>query len=135
MTITFKELLGSHTIAEVPIAHQQNMQELLKRLEPVREAWNKPMVVTSGYRSLEEHYRIYSMKGTPRDKVPLQSAHLYGMAVDIADEGLLLTDWLKHDRVGCTMLQAHNLYCEEGNKNWVHFSTRAPKSGHRWFLP
>lgn len=132
--ISFKEMLGDHTIAEVPMKHQQNMQELLKRVNHIREAWGKPMIVTSGYRSLEEHYRIYSKLGIPRDKVPLKSAHLTGEAVDIFDPGLLLTDWLKNDRIGLTMLQTHDLYCEEGNKNWVHFQTRPTKYGH-WFKP
>lgn len=134
--ISFAALLGHNSINDVSIAHQQNMQELLKRVNPVLAAFNaQNYLVTSGYRTMQEHMRIYSQKGIPPQKVPLGSAHLSGQAVDIYDPELHLTDWLKNDRIGCTQLQTHDLYCEEGNNNWVHFSTRAPKSGKRWFLP
>lgn len=132
--ISLKELFGTHTVAEIPIAHQQNLQELCKRVNVIREAWSQPMIVTSGYRSMQEHLRIYRAKGIPDSQIPMGSAHLLGMAVDIADPQLLLTHWLKNDRLGLTMLQRCDLYCEDGNSNWVHFQTRPTKYGH-WFKP
>lgn len=142
-TITFKDLLGAHPISDVPIAHQQNLQELLKRVNPVLEAFGaQSYIVTSGYRSEQDNLRIYSninakraAAGKPPVPVATNSSHLVGMAVDVYDPDLHLTDWLKNDRVGLTMLQTYDLYCEDGNANWVHFSTRPPKSRKRWFLP
>lgn len=134
MTISFKELMGSHTIAEIPIVHQQNLQKLLDKVNVIREAWGKPMTVTSGYRSMQDHLRIYSEKGiTDKSKIPMASKHLSGLAVDISDPKLELTAWLKSD--GAELLVSTGLYCEEGNRNWVHFQCEPPKSGNRWFLP
>lgn len=134
--ISFKQLLGSIPISDVPMLHQQNLQELLKRVNPVlAEFAAQDYIVTSGYRSLQDHLRIYRAKGVPDSSIPMHSAHLTGEAVDIYDPDLHLTDWLKNDRIGSTMLQTYDLFCEEGNKNWVHFSTRAPHSNRRWFLP
>lgn len=132
--VSFKEALGSHVLSEVPIAHQQNIQELLKRVNVLRAAWGRPMIVTSGYRSLQEHLNIYFKKGiTDRKKIPMGSAHLTGQAIDIYDPGLKLTAWLKEN--DSSRLIEVDLYCEEGNSNWVHFTTRRPGSGRRWFLP
>lgn len=140
--ISFKDLLGDNSLADVPLTHQQNLQELLKRVNKVLEAYGQASyIVTSGYRSAQQHKRIYdtinlkrSKNGQPPLAIPLGSAHLQGMAVDIYDPDLHLTDWLKNDRVGITMLQTHDLYCEDGNANWVHFQTRPTKYGH-WFKP
>lgn len=131
--ISLKEYLGSASLTDIPVAHVHNMETLLKKMNVLREAWNKPMTVTSGYRTIQEHLRIYSEKKVPQDKIPMSSAHLSGEAIDIYDPGLLITKWLKED--DSSRLQALDLYCEEGNSNWVHLSTRKPKSGKRWFLP
>lgn len=132
--ITFKELIGSETLADIPHGHQLNLEELLKRVNKIRAEWGKPMVVTSGYRSEQTHLRIYSQKGiTDRKKIPMKSSHLSGEAVDIYDPDLSLTKWLKEN--DSKRLVDVGLWCEEGNKNWVHFQIKPPKSGKRWFLP
>ena len=125
MSITFNELLHGHLISDVPIACQHNLEELLKRINVIRDAWGKPMIVTSGFRTQVDQMRI-------NPKAP-NSAHTRGQAVDILDEGLLLTAWLKSD--GAKLAEDTGLWFEEGNKNWVHAQIVAPRSGHRWFLP
>lgn len=131
--ITFNELLHGNMINDVPLEHQHNLEELLKRINIVRETWGKPMTITSGYRTMQEHIDIYKRKGVSSAKIPLGSAHLYGMAVDIVDPILQLTHWLQNDQSGIACLSKADLYCENGNSNWVHFQTRPTK--HRWFLP
>lgn len=92
------------------------------------------MTVTSGLRTMEDHLRIYREKGiTDPAKIPMKSKHLIGAAVDIYDPGLEITKWLKEDE--SAKLIAAELWCEEGNKNWVHFQIYSPASGHRWFYP
>ena len=40
MSITYKELLGSHAIAEVPILHQHNLEDLLKKINFIPVKYN-----------------------------------------------------------------------------------------------
>lgn len=103
---------------------QANLLALLDRLNEVRAAWGRAMIVTSGLRSPADQARI-----NPRAP---QSRHLTGQAVDILDEGLELTAWLKANP---EILKNAGLWCEDGNKNWVHFQSCPPRSGKRWFLP
>lgn len=134
--ISFKELIKDKVLSDVTHTQQLNLEELLKRINIVRAAWGKPMVVTSGLRTMQEHLRIYSEKGiTDRSKIPMASAHLQGMAVDIADPDGALKLWLTSDRAGISALERADLYCEEGTVGWLHFQARRPKSGNRWFNP
>lgn len=135
MTISFKELQGNHLISDIPINVQQNMDELLKRINMVRDVWGKPMTVTSGYRTEQDMLRIYRGKGIADDKIPMHSAHMVGMAVDISDPDLALNHWLKNDPTGITTMEKAGLYGELGTTNWTHLQWRVPGSGHRWFQP
>lgn len=130
--ISFRELLSGNQINDLPIKHQQNLQELCKAMNIIREAYGQPMIVTSGYRSLAQHKRIYSEKKIT--KVPMGSAHLTGEACDIFDPQGKLKEWVLNN---VDMLEKLNLYCEdfESTKNWTHFQSRAPKSGNRFFKP
>jgi len=60
------------------------------------------------------------------------SSHKTGEGVDIADVGNALDGMIDDD-----MLERHGLYREspEDTQNWVHLSTRAPRSGRRTFKP
>lgn len=133
--ISFNELLGKHSISDVPLAIQQNMDALLKAVNVIRAAWSKPMTVTSGFRDWNDMLRIYRAKGVKDDKIPRGSAHLSGLAVDISDPDLAITHWLKTDPHAIVLLEQQGLYCEEGNSNWVHLQLRASASGNRWFKP
>lgn len=133
--ISFKEVTGDITLADIPIAHQQNIQELLKRMNVVRAKYGKPMRVTSGYRTLQDHLRIYSAKGIKDSgKIPMQSNHLKGAALDVADPNGELQEWLKQN---VDVLMTQGLWCEafEYTRGWVHFQCVPPRSGKRFFIP
>lgn len=66
----------AHGIANVPTAEAvKNLERLVSRvLDPLREAWGSPIIVTSGYRCEELNARVGGVK---------TSYHLRGMAADI----------------------------------------------------
>ncbi len=133
--ITFNELIKGNSIADIPIEHQHNLEDLLKKINQIRTAYNVPMVVTSGYRSMQDHLRIYSQKGiTDKSKIPMKSKHLYGQAVDIADADGKLKAWVLKN---VTLLESVGLWCEDFSTTttWVHFQILPPGSGKRFFMP
>lgn len=119
-------------------------KDLLIKVNIIRAKWNKAMISTSGVRTLADHLRIYKEKGiTDQSKIPMKSSHLETVtdraAVDISDPSLALTKWLKDTPEGRAALDEANLFCEDGNANWVHFQNKAFGSykpgGTRWFKP
>lgn len=120
MSISFKEIMGSHTIAEISMEHQHNIEELLKCVNKLRKEYGKPLMVTSGYRSMQEHLVIYSKKGiTDKSKIPMKSKHLYGFAVDFADPDGTLYAWAQEmDKNG--KLAEWGIWCESGTFGWLH---------------
>lgn len=129
------ELLKSHKLEELPAKHSYNISVLLDRINLVREAYGQPMTVTSGYRSLAEHLAIYAAKGiTNQAHIPMQSRHLTGEAVDIADASSVLKEWILANR---HRTDGAGFWFEsfDSTPNWVHFQTIPPKSGNRFFVP
>lgn len=124
--ISFNELLGRHLITDVPINIQQNMQDLLLRINAIRQCWGQPMIVTSGYRDMKDQMRI-------NPSAP-NSQHLQGRAVDISDPDGALAVWTKANLDIC---QAVGLWVEDfaHTPNWVHYQSIAPHSGNRVFIP
>lgn len=119
-----KELFGGHLISDIPIAAQQNLEELQKRINVIREAWGKPMIVTSGFRTEADQRRI-----NPK---AMKSNHLTGRAVDIADADGLLYEWAVKNTA---LLEGVGLWCEVRQGPWLHFQSVPPKSGRRFFQP
>jgi hypothetical protein len=116
--ITFRELLSGNLISDVPIAHQHNLEDLLLAVNKLRDEWAKPLIVTSGYRSMQQHLRIYSAKGiTDQSKIPMQSKHLVGLAVDLADPNGELYAWAEANE---DKLIEFGLWCERGTQGWLH---------------
>lgn len=133
--LVLKELLGKYKPEDIPEEHVDNLIDLLKRLNIVRERYGKTMTVSSGYRSLNDHLDIYKKKGiTDQSKIPMKSKHLSGLAVDIADPKNELQIWCM---VNEKTLEEVGLWLEDfsATKGWVHFQSVPPKSGKRWFLP
>jgi len=132
--ISMEELLNhKYKLTDQSEEVQKNLAETLEKVNKIRLLWDKPMTVTSGLRTIEDHLRIYKNKGiTDPAKIPMKSRHLYGQAVDISDPDLVITAWLKDDT---SILEDAELWCEQGNKNWVHFQIVPPASKNRWFLP
>lgn len=107
---TIKELTYSKTAINRGIVNtpdkdvEANLLRLIEFLNPLREAWGKPIVVNSGYRCKELN-RIVGGVAT--------SAHLTGNAVDIRIQpGLkkFLIDYLKDKKFD---------QCIDEN-NWIH---------------
>ena len=92
------------------------------------------MLVTSGYRSMQDHVRIYKEKGIlDKAKIPIKSKHLYGQAADIYDKDGLLYKWCKDNEA---ILVECELWCEDDPAvPRMHFQCCPPKSGKRWFKP
>ena len=75
----------AHSIANVPTAEAvKNLETLVHCvLDPLREAWGSPIIVTSGYRCPELNARVGGVK---------TSYHLRGMAADIRPQNGHLHD-------------------------------------------
>lgn len=133
--VSMKELIKDTPISDISLDIQHNLEELLLRINKVRTAYNKPMKVTSGYRTIQDHIRIYNKNGImdPK-KIPMQSTHLYGKAVDIYDPNKDLQKWCLDN---IKMLEDVGLWLEDfgATPNWVHFQISPPKSGKRMFKP
>lgn len=124
--ITFNELLHGHSIADVDIAYQHNLEELLKKMNKVRDLYGKPMIVTSGFRTYQDQMKI-------NPKAP-KSKHMIGCAVDIEDKDGSMAIWIKSniDKMADIGLWFEDF---EHTKGWVHFQSVPPASGKRVFIP
>lgn len=134
MSISFKEILGNNQISDVPIAIQHNIDELLKCVNKLRDAWGKPLIVTSGLRTMNQHLRIYSEMNIFPPNVPMKSRHLTGNAVDFADPTGNLYTWALLNEAG---LEEWGLWAEAGTKGWLHVQNvpyGSYKPGHTRFF-
>lgn len=120
---------------KLPEEYEPNLFELLTKLNKVFDAYQKPMVVTSGFRTIEDHLRIYKKKGiTNKANIPMKSKHLTCQAVDILDEENELQEWVI-DHI--LLVEKIGLWMEafESTPNWVHFQIVPPSSKKRFFNP
>jgi uncharacterized protein YcbK (DUF882 family) len=139
MSITMKELLGENNLADLPQEHQENLLELLVVANKIRDAYGKPLIVSSGYRSMKEHLAIYAKKGiTDVFKIPTRSQHLYGLAVDFADPKGNLQKFIMDNQ---DLLEDLNIFLEnfDYTATWTHLQIEPFKSykpgGLRFFKP
>ncbi len=138
--ISWKEILKHNSLESQPKDIKENLKVLHYRINIVRKIWRKPMVVTSGLRSKEDHLRIYKniarRKGKEFDirKVPMRSKHLFGQAIDIYDPNKQLQQWIKDN---IDVMEAIGFWFEsfDHTPNWVHFQIIPPGSGKRFFIP
>lgn len=133
--ITLSELLKGEVYDALPLKMQHNLDTLVDRINKIREAYGIPMKVTSGFRTMEDHLRIYAEKGiTDQHKIPMKSQHLSGCAIDIGDADGELKAWVK---LNVPMLEEVGLWCEafEYTPTWVHFQINPPASEKRFFKP
>ena len=133
--ISIDELLsGQAKLGELSNEVQNNLQELLVKVNKVRTAYGKPMIVTSGLRTKKHHLEIYARKGIYPPKVPMKSNHLSGRAVDFADGNGELKKWVK---ANIKLMEEIGLWLEDfsATKTWCHFQINPPKSGNRFFMP
>lgn len=137
--ITLPELLRGVDYRTLSSEQRENVDTLLARINVIRTAWAKPMTVTSGFRSKNDHLRIYKEIAVKRgvvfdaSKIPWRSAHLMAAAVDIADPDGKLYDWCVANEA---LLVKTGLWCEvKDDQPRVHFQIWAPASGKRFFHP
>lgn len=124
--ITLKELNRHNYPTSKEI--DANLEELLIKINKIRKAYGKPMIVTSGLRSDEKQKALIAAGKSTATK----SNHLTGRAVDIADADGKFYDWCKANEKA---LEDAGLYCEERMGGWQHLQTVPPRSGKRWFFP
>lgn len=119
-----------------PVNEEQkaNLEILLERMNQIRQLYGKPMVITSGLRSLDDHLRIYREMGViDQSKIPMKSKHLIGAACDVLDTDGSLMKWC---RANVTHLETIGLWIEDDSSvPRVHFQIQAPSSGNRFFKP
>ena len=79
----------------------------------------QPITITSGYRSLQDHLRIYKEKGiTDKSKIPMGSYHLKGLAADFVVKGFTIAE------LYLLMDLYHFGGVERTNGNWQHIDLR-----------
>jgi hypothetical protein len=103
-----------------------NLDKLLVPINKLRDAWGKPMIVTSGWRPPEIN------DSTPG--AAAKSKHMYGLAVDIQDSDGSLMKWTLEN---LELMKELGLYMEDfrWTYNWCHYQLGAPGSGKRIFVP
>ena len=113
---------------------QTNLTELHRKVNLLRSAYGKSMIVTSGLRTKKHHLDIYARKGIFPPIVPMKSNHLFGRAVDFADGDGKLKAWVLEN---IKLIEEIGLYMEDfsATKTWLHVQTNPPKSGKRFFKP
>lgn len=116
--------LNPHKYAVDSLEIEANLQVLLERLNIVRKAYGKPMIITSGLRSTSDQARINP--SAPKSK------HLIGAAADVLDRDGSFYDWCKANQ---KILEKAKLWCEERRGPWQHLQIFPPGSGKRWFIP
>lgn len=127
--ITKDELLQGRDIkyaTEYTPVISDNLDKLLVVMNKVRDAYSKPMVVTSGWRPPQINAK------TP-GAAP-QSNHMKGLAVDIADADGALMNWVLRN---LDLMKDLGLYFEDFRytPTWCHFQCVPPASGKRIFVP
>lgn len=106
-----------------PQVYEANLQSLLVALNQFREVWGQPMIVSSGYRTVEHNEQIGGAK---------DSAHCLCMAADIWDKDRSVSKYCVQNQ---DLLSNIGLYIEHNlwTPTWVHFQIRPTSS--RFFIP
>ena len=126
--LTFSITANNHGINNTPNAEAKAALTRLavEVLQPIRDAWGKPIKVTSGYRCT----RLNTMVGGVNN-----SQHVLGQAADIqatdfADNAKLfacIKRLVESGRIKCGQIIWE--YGTRSNPNWVHVSL--PRSGKK----
>lgn len=111
-----------------PPSIKENLEKLIEFLNPLREAWGSPIIITSGYRSLELN-KILRGSST--------SAHVTGWAVDMIPQNRKINEFKQFVREYLKDKE-FDQYIDEasGNSSWVHLGLYHPdgKQQRRQFL-
>jgi hypothetical protein len=101
------------------------MQALLEALDKLREAFGKPMHISSGYRPASVNKAVGGAK---------KSNHMLCLACDFKDPTGEIDEFCLDN---IKLLEELGLYLEDINSTpgWCHLQKVAPKSGRRIFIP
>lgn len=118
-------LMGRDKQAPLTGLMEVNLRKLLKAINKLRDAYGKPMIVSSGYRPAAINATI---PGAAK-----KSNHMACLAVDLADSGKLAEYCLNNLK----LLEEFGLWMEDPahTKGWVHLQCVPPRSGNRVFKP
>lgn len=107
-----------------------NLATLLNRMNQVRGAYGKPMIVTSGLRSQAQQDALIE---SGKSNAP-KSKHLIGQAVDIRDLDGELKTWVL---LNIQLMIDIGFWFEsfQTTTDWVHWQIVPPISGKRFFSP
>lgn len=117
---TINELCKSNTAKQYKINNipseevEKNLILLVENvLDPLREAWGRPIIVNSGYRSPELNSKIGGAKN---------SQHLTGCAVDIQTVSDSKEDNKKLFELVQSLKLPFDQLINESNYSWIHVS-------------
>ena len=97
---------------------KENLQKLIEFLNPLREAWGSPIIITSGYRSQKLNDLLNGSS---------TSAHCVGWAVDMVPQNGEM-DKFKEFVKNYLKGKDFDQYIDEasGNSSWVHLGLYYP---------
>lgn len=148
MKFTMQELLRKSGVKfeDLDTGRQANALEFMERLNDLGQYYPKSATVSSFYRTPEKQIEIYKEKALLKQspfsdgvfnerKVPMNSAHIWCLAVDLIDPAGEIDKWLMGD--GRMHLERLCLYVEHAQytPGWSHIQYRRPGSGDRFFKP
>ena len=132
--ISLKELTKSETATRFGISNEPseeiitNLQKLATNiLQPIRDNFGKPLIITSGYRSPEVCLKVGST---------ITSQHTKGQAADFEIGGMAnkdLSDWI-HQNLDYDQLILEFWKPEEPNSGWVHCSYKGEGLNRKQYL-
>jgi hypothetical protein len=104
---------------------EQNLIKLMNALNPIREAYGKGLIISSGYRDPGTNERAGGAK---------KSNHMLCLACDFKDTDGKFGEWCMDN---LELLEKHGLYMEakSATPTWLHLQVVSPRSGNRIFLP
>ena len=126
---TIKELTYSSTAKQYGIDNtpskeiEDHLNEMIVNLlNPLREAWGSPIIVTSGYRCNELNIMVGGVK---------TSAHKTGYAVDIKPKKGTVKQLLEFTKNWLTNKDIKFDQCIDEYGNWVHLGYKNSKGEQR----
>lgn len=124
--ISYEEVVGKYPEGDITPLMRTNLSKLLDALNKFRQAYGKPMIVTSGLRTQQQNDQL-SNSGK-------KSAHLSAEACDFADIDRSITNYVLANP---NILVECDLYMEDPGAcpTWIHLGIRRPASGNRIFRP
>ena len=132
--VSLKELTKSESATRFGISNEpteealSNLQKLATHiLQPVRDHFGKPLIITSGYRSPELCLKIGSTT---------TSQHTKGQASDFEIGGIAnkdLSDWI-HQNLDYDQLILEFWKPKDANSGWVHCSYKGEGQNRKQYL-